>query len=239
MSVPALQPRSRRRRTLALASTISLLVAMGVATAAPANAATPECGPACISVFSTELGPSFVEAVLEGGDAQVGQPVGLRPASGTDSSLDFVPGGATTTAQGQSATVADFFADGMVSAEANEEYGSRVAVQQIYAPYGIRTDLCVGVERVTQGEDLVLIPCSEPGRTVWIVYPTAQTSPGFAIVNAATTDFDRPFAMHLPVQETATGGQEFQMELRRLQFVAGDGVLPMRQVWGAIFGPRM
>ena len=162
---------SARGTVLAAAATLTLVGGVGAAATAPANAATPQCGKGCISVFSSELGtfahPDSVEAVLDGGAAQVGQPVGLKPASGTDPSQDFKPGGATG-----GGTVSDFYADGMVSAEANSHYGHLNAVQQKYAPYGVETGLCVGVARVAQGEDLTLQPCDVPGTTVWIVYPS-------------------------------------------------------------------
>jgi hypothetical protein len=212
-------------------------------TTAPVSAATPGCGPRCISIFSSELGvygdENFVEAVLGDGTATVGQPVGVKPESGTDPSQDFLPGGAPSVTD-RASKVSDFFADGLVSAAANSRYGHLGAVQQMYAPYGEVTGMCVGVARVAQGEDLSLQPCDVPGTTVWIVYPApgGPTPAYFAIVNAATTDFDRPFAMHLPRREVTSGDQELQMELRRLQYRTGDKTLPARQLWGAAFGPQ-
>jgi hypothetical protein len=72
---------------------------------------------------------------------------------------------------------------------------------------------------------------------VWIIYPApAATTPGyFPIVNASTTDFSRPFAMHLPRNEVASG-KPLQMQVRRLQFRTGEKTLPARQLWGAVFG---
>jgi hypothetical protein len=226
-----------RRRVLA-AATFAMVGATSAAAAVPADAATPECGAQCISVFSSELStyaePDVVEAVLDGGAARTGQPVGLKPANGADASEDFMPGAASNTG----GTVADFHANGLVSAEANSHYGALRAVQQRYAPFGVDTGMCVGVARVVQGEDLTLQPCDDP-TTVWIIHPAAGAEPNyFAIVNAATSDFDRPFAMHLPRDEVATGDCELQMQLRRLQYRTGDGTLPARQVWGAVFGPR-
>ncbi|WP_138731529.1 hypothetical protein [Modestobacter excelsi] len=237
MTRSSTQVLSTREKVLACAATLTMAASISAAAIAPAYAATPECGPGCISVFSSELGTfadvNFVEAVLDGGGAQVGQPVGLKPVSGTDPSEDFRPGGATNGGK-----VSDFYADGMVSAEANSHYGDLNAVQQKYAPLGVETGLCVGVARVAQGEDLTLQPCDVPGTTVWIVYPTAETAPYFAIVNAGTTDFCRPFAMHLPRNEVTSGDPELQMQLRHLQYRSGDKTLPARQVWGAVFGPQ-
>jgi hypothetical protein len=234
---PRSTPVPSRRRVLAAAATVAVAGAVS-AVAPPAHAATAECGPGCISVFSSALGTyadvGFVEAVLDGGAARPGQPVGLAPVSGTDPAEDFRPG--TATGGG---TVADFYADGMVSAEANAHYGPLNAVQQEYAPFGVETGMCVGVARVVQGEGLTLQPCDVPGTTVWIVQPVpGDTTPGwFAIVNAATSDFDRPFAMHLPCHEVASG-EPVQMQLRHLRYRTGEGTLPATQVWGAVFGPQ-
>ena len=57
----------------------------------------------------------------------------------------------------------------------------------------------------------------------------------FPIVNATTTDFRRPFAMHLPRNEVASG-RPLQMQVRRLQYRTGEKTLPARQLWGAVFG---
>jgi len=229
---------STSRKVLAGAATAAVVGGVTTAAVAPANAATAQCGASCISVFSSALGTyadvGVVEAVLDGGVARVGQPVGLKQVSGTDPSEDFRPGVA-----GGGNTVSAFYADGMVSAEANSRFGSLQAVQQRYAPLGVETGLCVGVARVVQGEGLTLQPCETPGTTVWIIYPApAGTAPGyFAIVNAATTAFSRPFAMHLP-RDGVVHGAPLQMELRRLQYRSGDKMLPASQVWGAVFGPR-
>lgn len=225
---------SIKRKTLAAVATLTLVGGVSAAATGAASAATPACGPGCISVFSSELGtldhPNFVEAVLGGGGANVGQPVGLKQASGTDPSQDFRPGGTDT-----GGTVSDFYAAGMVSAEANSHYGSLPAVQQKYAPFGNETGLCVGLASVAhQNQGLTLQPCSVPGTTVWIVGP-ATMSGYFPIINASTTDFSRPFAMHLPRNEVASG-RPLQMQVRRLQFRTSEKTLPARQLWGAVFG---
>jgi hypothetical protein len=219
-----------------LAAAATLITACGAAPGA-ASAATPECAAVavCISVFSSELGtydqPNFVEAVLGGGGANIGQPVGLKRASRFDPSEDILPGAPVPRA-----TVADFYAVGMVSAEANRHYGSLAAVQQNYAPFGIATDLCVGLASVAQNEGLTLQPCSVPGTTVWVVHQGLATTAGyFPIINAATTDFSRPFAMHLPRNEVASG-RPLQMQARRLQFLTREKTLRARQLWGAVFG---
>jgi hypothetical protein len=233
MTSSSTQVLSIKRKVLAAAATLMLVAGVSAAAAGAASAATEACGAPCISVFSSELGtyehPNFVEAVLGGGGANVGQPVGLKPASRFDPSQDILPDAPVPDAK-----VSDFYAAGMVSAEANSHYGSLPAVQQRYAPFGIPTELCVGLASVAQNEGLTLQPCSVPGTTVWVVGP-ANPSGYFPIINAATTDFRRPFAMHLPRNEVASG-RPLQMQARRLQFLTGEKTLRARQLWGAVFG---
>src|SRR5215204_5753650 len=208
---------SIRTKVLTVAATLIVIGAASTLGTLPASAATPACGPGCISIFSRELGtyaqPRFVEAVL-GGVAQVGQPVILKAASSSDPSQDLVarPG-----------LVSDFFAAGMVSADVNSHYGNLRAAQIEYAPLGVRSGLCVGVATTAfQNEGLTLQPCTVPATTVWIL-DTAD-SPGtaaegyFPIVNGSTTDFSRPFAMHYPRNAQATGDPTPQIVVRRLQF---------------------
>jgi hypothetical protein len=224
---------SIKNKTLAAAATLTLVGGVSTVETLSAGAATPACGSNCISVFSRELGtyaqPNFVEDIL-GGVAKVGQPVGLKQASSSDSSEDIVPNGGT---------VSDFYAAGMVSAEANQHYGGLKAVQQEYAPFGVPNGLCVGLASVAyQNEELTLQPCGVPGTTVWVVDPAlSPTTPGyFPIINASTTDFSHPFAMDLPRDEIASGQQTLPMHARHLQFLTGEETLPDRQLWGAHFG---
>jgi hypothetical protein len=96
-----------------------------------------------------------VEAVLDG-VAKVGQPVILSQASSSDASQDFIPNGGR---------VSDFYALGMVSAEVSNHYGNLDAAQIQYAPFGIKSALCVGLTKTaSQNQGLTLQPCTVPGR---------------------------------------------------------------------------
>jgi hypothetical protein len=215
-----------------------LTIAGGVSAVAtpPASAATPACGATSLSVFSSELGtyanPNFVEHVF-GGNARVGQPTGLNPASSSDSSEDFInpyPG-----------TVSDYYAQGMVSAEVNRHYGSLTSSQLEYAPSGRQSGLCVGVARDPfEGKALSLQPCSVPGRTVWIVgtalSPTTAAAGYFPIVSGATRDFSRPFAMSYPRHVNTSDETLPPIRLRHLQFRGADRTLPATQLWGVYRG---
>jgi hypothetical protein len=219
------------------AAAATLTVAVGVGAAAPlsASAATTECGPSCLSVFSPELGtyanPNFVEHVF-GGTATIGQPTGLNTASSSDSSEDFInphPG-----------TVSDYYAMGMVSAEVNSHYRSLTASQLEYAPSGSPSGLCVGVATDPfENEALSLQPCTVPGRTVWIIGTTLSPATAaahlFPIVSGATSDFSRPFAMSYPRHVDTTETLP-PIRLRRLQFQGDERTLPASQLWGVVRG---
>jgi hypothetical protein len=219
-----------KRKWLVAAATLTILGGVS----ASANAATPECGERCGSVFSRELGsytqPGPVEAVL-GGVARVGQPVTLKPADSSDPSQDIMP---------QLQPVSDFYADGLVSADVNSHYGQLPGVQQRYAPYGQPTDLCVGLAKVAyQNEGLTLQPCDVSARTVWILdFPDSRPDEPlyFPIVNASTRAFERPFAMDLRRDEVVNDRKTIQIHVRRLKFLTDDKILPDSQLWGFIEG---
>jgi hypothetical protein len=197
-----------------------------------ASAATPECGDRCISLFSKELGtyaqPNVVEAVLDG-VAKVGQPVILKRASSSDPSQDLIP---------TLGRVSDFYAAGMVSAEVNSHYGNLDAAQIQYAPFRVVSGLCVGLAKPAfQGAGLTLQPCTVAGTTVFIIDMPHATADGyFPILNASTTDFSRPFAMHYPRDQQASEERLQQIQVRHLQFRSNERTLPDRQLWGAHFG---
>jgi hypothetical protein len=208
-----------KRKVLAAVATLAVVCGVGGAATGVAIAASPQCADRCISVFSSELGSydqlNFVEAILGDGGARIGQPVGLKRANKFDPTQDIKP-------DPPMATVADFFAAGMVSAEANQHYGHLQAVQQRYAPFGIDSNLCVGLASVKQNEGLTLQPFTVPGTTVWVVQTDLAIPPGYSpIINAATTDFRGPFSMHLPRNEVASG-KPLQMQARHLQFLTGE-----------------
>lgn len=222
----------RNGLALALALTATLLVAgatkLGMSSA---SAASTACGGDCFSLFSAEHGtpgsPNVIETVLDG-VAKVGQPVILKAASNSDPSQDI--------AVYRAGFVADFFADGLVSAEVNEHYGTLFAATIEYAPFGERSGLCVGLAKAAyQGEGLTLQPCTTVGsRGVWIINPRVSPDPEnyFAVISGSTTDFENPFAMHYARDEQVNDGRLQEIQVRRLQFLGRDESLRGRQLWG-------
>jgi hypothetical protein len=214
-----------------IALTGALAGALGVAGAVaslPANAATTDCGPHCIQVFSAKYGtsadPMFVESVYRG-TAEVGAPAILASPSTTNPAGDII-----VSATG---TVSTFFDAGMVSAEVNSHYGELNAVQLEYAPRGVPTGLCSGLAGApSPGAGLTLQPCTTPGSTVFIIdTPDSPASRPdvFPILMGNTTDFVHPFAMTLhgnPAHKRLP-----QIKINRLR--GNPCHVNLNQLWGA------
>ena len=183
-------------KVLAAAATLTLAGGLCTVGTLPATAATPQCGPHCIQIFSAKFGtnanPNFVETVFRG-VGTAGQPTILARASNSNPAGDLI-----ATAPG-AGLVSDFFAAGLVSAAVNQHYGTERAAQIEYAPLGKPTGLCAALATTAyQNEGLSLQPCSTPGTTVWIIdtADSPATAPTyFPIVSGSTTDFTHPFAM--------------------------------------------
>jgi hypothetical protein len=215
-------------KTKALAAAATLTVAAGLSTAGtlPASAATPQCGPHCIQVFSAEFGtnanPGFVETVFQGIPA-IGVPAIVARPSNSNPAGDLI---ATHPAAG-----------GLVSAAVNQHYGTESAVQIEYAPLGKPTGLCSALATTAyQNEGLTLQPCSTPGTTVWIVdtADSPATAPArFPIVNGSTTDFTHPFAM---IIHGNPAHKRFpQIKVQRLR--GNPAHVRVSQLWGANVSP--
>ena len=217
-------------KTKVLAAAAALTVAGGLSTVGtlPATAATPQCGPHCIQVFSAKFitngSPDFVETVFQG-VGTVGQPTIVAPPSNTDPAGDLIVP--------RAGLVSAFFAAGLVSAAVNQHYGNELAVQIEFAPLGQPTGLCSALATTAyQNEGLTLQPCSTPGTTVWIV--DRADSPGppsapFPIVNGSTTDITHPFAK---IIHGNPGHKRFpQIKVQRLR--GNPDHVRISQLWGA------
>jgi hypothetical protein len=222
------------KRTMLFATTLAVVAGASSVATPTGQAATPECGERCISVFSHALGtyaePNFVEGVLHGA-AKVGQPVIVSEASGSNPSQDLLP---------RLRPVSVFHAAGMVSDDVKDRYSDHLAVQIEYAPSGNGTELCVGLKKAAyQNEGLTLQPCDVPGTTVWVI-DTLNFDPEdgiFALVNASSRNLVRPFAMSFPHSADPSDELNAQITVRRLQFLGRDRSPTLRQLWGALNGP--
>ena len=222
---------SIKSKVLAAAAVLTLAGGLSAAGTLAASAATPQCGNACVEVYSmkyatpTSLG--FVETVFLGIPA-VGVPTIVHQASSSDPAEDLIVPLAGTVSQ--------LYAQGMVSAAVNEHYGSEHAVQLEYAPYGMPTGLCTAVAATAyQNEGLSLQPCSIPGTTVWILdfADSPATAPTyFPIVNGSNTDFVHPFAMTILGNPAHRPFTPIIMQ----HLTGNPGSVPANQLWGAHHG---
>ena len=219
---------SIKNAVLTAASTLAVASCLSAAGTLSADAATPECGPHCVQIFSAKFGtpthPGFVETVL-GGVAAAGVPTGLSPVSSTDSAGDLIVS--------RAGLVSDFYAAGLVSAAVNEHYANLHAVQIQYAPHGERTGLCAGLAKAAyQNERLSLQPCSTPGTTAFIIdtADSPATAPMvFPIVSGSTTDFVHPFAMTIDGNPAHEGF--LPIRVRHLKGNPSD--VHENQLWGS------
>jgi hypothetical protein len=223
---------SIRSKLVAVAATLTIASGIGAAGALPASAATPQCGQACIQIFSAKFGtsaqPNFIETVFLGIPAR-GVPTILHRASSADPAADFI------IPLGTPVLVNQFYADGLVSAAVNSHYGTEPAVQVEYAPYGHPTGLCAALATTAyQNEGLSLQPCSIPGTTVWII--DVQDSPAttyFPLVNGSTTDFSHPFGMTI----LGDPAHEVFPRIKVEHLIGNPAAVPDSQLWGSTPGP--
>jgi hypothetical protein len=223
---------SIKSKVFAAAAVLTLAGGLSAAGTLAASAATPQCGNACVEVYSmkyaTPASLGFVETVFLGIPA-VGVPTIVHQASSSDPAEDLIISLAGTVSQ--------LYAQGMVSAAVNEHYGSEHAAQIEYAPYGMPTGLCTAVATTAyQNEGLSLQPCSTPGTTVWIIdtADSPATAPAyFPIVNGSDTDFVHPFAMTILGNPAHRPFTPIIMQ----HLIGNPRSVPANQLWGAHFGP--
>jgi hypothetical protein len=222
---------SIKRKVPAVAAMLTMVGGVSTVGTRSASAATPQCGPRCIQIFSAKFGtyanPNFVETVFRG-VGTAGQPTILARPSSSNPAGDLIavaPGGGL---------VSDFFAAGLVSAAVNQHYGTERAAQIEYAPFGKRTGLCAGLATTAyQNEGLTLQPCSTPGgTTVWIIdtADSPATAPTyFPIVSGSTTGFTHPFAM--TIHGNPAHKRFPQIKVQRLR--GNPAHVRVSQLWGA------
>ena len=189
----------------------------------------------CISVFSSELG-TYDAAQLRRGRPRWGSSE-RRPAGGPEAGQQVRPVGGHPAGRAGRGTARWLTStrSGWCPPRRTGTTAAWLLCNRSMRRSGLRP-ICAWAWRAsrrTRGS-----PCS---RAAFRARPCGSSSgpatPAgyFPIINAATTDFSRPFAMHLPRNEVASG-RPLQMQARRLQFLTGEKTLPARQLWGAVFG---
>jgi hypothetical protein len=260
---------SLKSKVLAGAASLTLVGGVGMAgalTAGTASAATPSCGPNCISVYSPDFGtyqhPNDVLDTYKQG-ANVGQPIILFRTSNVDPAEDFFP-----TYQGD---VASLFEAGLVTAAVALHYGCLAGTSAFatcafggddgsdnvdltaweleYAPFGVESGLCVGTATAaTNGTKVSLQDCGVSSKTYWIADTVQQNySPRSSIsipfINASTTNFSQPAVLTYPGSSSPTDEPRPQLYTSALTGESngapwnGVGSIDDNQLWWLVAGP--
>ena len=256
---------SIKSKVLATVVTLAAVGGVGTAgvlgTAAAATAATSSCGSTCIDIFSDEFGnhssPNYILDVQ--GQARIGQPVILYPASAANPGEDF--------RLAMDGTVASLYAAHMVTAALALHYGcipkvnfpdcfgqTKYAVNDPafeieYAPDGAYGGLCVGVaSTAVQGEGVTLQECGA-ATTVWVVdqydQPVDFFFQGYApAINGSDTNFSQPFVLTYPPRGVPTGIPSPQLQVDYLSGytygwppILNYPSIDENQLWGGDTGP--
>ncbi|MET8538957.1 hypothetical protein ABZV67_46925 [Streptomyces sp. NPDC005065] len=182
---------SIKGKVLASAALLTMVGGVSMIGELSANGATPTTPPS-VSIYSAKFGTDFIETVSHGGVAKVGQQTVLDRTDSSNQAQNIIGH--------RGGLVSDFFKAGLVSAEVNKHYGNLNAAEIEYAPNGVPSHLCVGLETTAyQNEALSLQACDTPGTTVWIIdtadSPATAAKGYFPLINGSTTDFVHPFGM--------------------------------------------
>jgi len=235
--------------------------ATGALTAGTADAATPSCS-TCGEFFSQQFGtfatPNFVLDTLRQGE-KAGQPEILFRASNLDPAEDY-----SISDQGY---VSNFYLAGLVSASVAVHYGglgclagytspsgcttyypNLLAYEIEYSPYGVDSNLCVGVGTIAApGTEVTLQPCGVTSKTVWIADTSAiapDTTTAAPLINGSDTNFSEPYVLTYPTNSYPTDMPRAQLYVTNLtgSTVAATGyptagTVTAQQLWGQVTGP--
>lgn len=208
----------RRVRTAAVAAA----VAVGIALAPAAHAATTQCGDNCEALYNLTFGTADVVAVAgaSGTSARTGQAVELLAASGGNQGEDWV--------LEDEGTVADFFAAGYISAAFNLHYSGDEVYEYDYIPFGTFTGECLGVASVAgNGTPVSLQPCGISAKTLWATDTADQFQRQLPLINGSDTNFSFPYVL----TADSTG-----RSMTTHMLTGGNGVIDTGQYWGTEFG---
>jgi hypothetical protein len=196
--------------------------AAAVLPAAVAHGATTQCGTGCAAFYNDLFGTADVIAVAgaTGTSAHTGQPVALKPASGTNQGEDWV--------DLDEGTVSDFFQAGLVSSGLNLHYGNDEVFEYDYVPFGVDSGQCLGVAGTAgNGAPVSLQECGVSAHTLWVADVADQQQRMIPLINGSDTNFNFPFVL-------TADSAGITMSTRML--TGGNGVIDDGQYWSTEFG---
>lgn len=212
---------------------VAALAAAGMALATPAltsaaSAATAPCGFSCVSLYTRDWGHHYILDVLNA-KARIGQPVILFNGSNHDGAEDF-----TYSFQGR---VDDFYSLGLVSPQVELHYRFDPAFEIEYSPYGVNSNLCVGVGTVARnGTPVSLQPCGATSMTVWIA--DVRHHHGFytPLINGSDVNFSHPYVLTYPSTGPAPWDRPRPQLITWNETTFSHGNVYDNQLWSALFG---
>jgi hypothetical protein len=222
---------SIKRKVFAAAATMTMVGGVGAVGLLPADASTPSCGDACVSISSQEFGtnsnPNFVLDVLSQGE-EIGQPIILFRASNSDPAEDL--------SYAEQGTVNDFYTAGLVSAAVNLHYKSEEAFELEYAPYGVDSGLCMGVGSTAgNGTPVALENCGVSSKTVWVVDSLDGNKSYTPLINGSDTNFSNPYVLHYPGNGYPVGTPRPRLNTYTLQeYSNSPPTVYNNEMWGEI-----
>jgi hypothetical protein len=183
-----------------------------------ASAASPECGPACITLVNLKFGSADVMAV-SGGTEAAGQAV-ILSAAAPSTTEDW-----TESFEG---VVSDFVAAGIINPTLGEHYGSDAAFEFEYAPGGIGSGLCLGIgSGPSQSTPVTLQPCGVSANTLWIEDTADANGLGAIFISGSGSKYPAPYVL----TANTVGGNFTTQALR-----TNPGADARAQRWVGIFG---
>jgi hypothetical protein len=195
-----------------------------------AHAATGSCGHNCVDAYNKEWGAKEDLTLLADGFGRAGQTIGLSRASNANIAEDFV--------YSDEGSVASLASLGYFSRGVLVHYSRDEAFELMYEPAGLDVNLCVGTAAYAPraGNLLVLEPCGESARTLWIVAPAKGRTHKFVnVIAGTTTNFSHPLVWTYPGWATPFDYPRPAIELYPL-LTNSRGFSPDYQQWSAKFG---
>jgi hypothetical protein len=249
-------------KTKMFAGAVSITLASSAAAAAllsggVANAATSSCGHSCISLYTQQFGKADV-LDSKGQGTATGTETIIFQESNSDPAEDWtvlgLPGSgghvwhkghghaeaAVTDTSTYADTVADYYADDLVSSGLYAHYGNDVAFELEYTPYGVGTDECAGVSAssLSDGTKVSLQSCGASSKTLWVVDAANVQSYGWGhyvpLINGSDTNFDAPYVLTFPGGNPNDKPRP-QLEVSQL-LESSRHVVDDDQEWGVEFG---
>jgi hypothetical protein len=203
---------------------------IAITSGSTAHAATADCGNNCLEPYSEEYGTADIASV-DTGAVQTGQDI-LLAAAGANSAEDFL-----VIKEG---LVSGLYQKGLVGNVVDEEWGTDLAYQYVYAPDGVLSGLCLGLaDSAYSGEVVTLEPCGVNANTIWISMFEDENDVGyFPWINATDTVAGTPYVLTVIHGRLWIRGLNLELGIEPLSVVSGtvDPAQMWASEWGVLAG---